>query len=651
LHRFAVRTSVAAPCLAVLGLAGLGVSVADVKYDLVYATCVGGDPAKGGRPMALCYDDADCEDTDNNGACTGSLVGPDVGGTPDGTNSVCFPYHLDGIERACSVTTSASCTTDQDCPPGEECVVTASDLITHLGGSTVVDCVLKLDIATDGHFRHPAFSGTDPDHPCHDDNDFNRPFTNSDFVLEAGAGYRVVLKTGATLEIEGLEDGDFTLTLYQEDEPTGSPGPSATGMNDYCPPYNRVADTAIQLFDELNGCPVGECSKRCTVSSAPCTEGCTLCYTDGDCSGAETCKFVCDGGENDGDFCESNGISISRYVVSSAALQTYAGILPGNDFALESGESYRIQVASTVAYIPPTFGVDVVIESNPPAPCAGPKYDGGYLYLGNREGHARVSWDGGETQGDTGPPFRNLVFDPNKGPTQCPNVSQANCVSNCPGPGSTQPEGCDSTGILGCGKCGCEIHDGLEGWCSAAPYVRCLDNTPCGAGTCVLIGHLEPNTPSTDSCDQVQCNNQPPLACPGHSEWEAGRNCCDQHFTFGEDLCQSRSDVRCTVLRNEADVEFRFDSVSLDDEATWFDPNIRGISSVLPFKHRNYCSFVCYEGTNHCKACVNPGDCPFGVCVSNFSLGRCSKDSSVSCEFTAACQDDGDNGFCLGFCE
>jgi len=124
----------------------------------------------------------------------------------------------------------------------------------------------------------------------------------NDFTLTPGEGYRLVVSLPVNYIIVGSHDPGLVINL----DAVGTNG-SATGTNDFAYPYHSTASTVAQLFDEIKA----------------------------------------QGGPG-------SIVQISRFVRTTDGLQTYAGQPTdvANNYNLTPGESYRIVVATDIAYVP-----------------------------------------------------------------------------------------------------------------------------------------------------------------------------------------------------------------------------------------------------------------------------------------------------------
>jgi hypothetical protein len=179
-----------------------------------------------------------------------TLLGPE--GSASGTNWIGLPYASD--------------------------VQTAAQLYTRLGGPATVTSVARWDSATDSL---QVYSGG----------------TAGDFPILPAEGLQVTMKSSLAFPLVGSHDPKRVVTLL-------GPEGSASGSNQYAPPYHGVAATAGALEREI----ARSCGTNCVVS-------------------------------------------ISRFVRSNDSLVTYTGSTSG-DFPLVRGESYRIRVTRTVHYLP-----------------------------------------------------------------------------------------------------------------------------------------------------------------------------------------------------------------------------------------------------------------------------------------------------------
>jgi len=400
---------------------------------------------------------------------------------------------------------------------------------------------------------------------------------DDDFSFLPGEGYRIVVNG----DIDDPNDlNDFLLPLIAESAPQaitlygageelpGSEGTSNSGMNHYCAPYDASTRTAVNFRDELNavGCPGGG-----------------SCVSD-----------VCSGGTRDGLDC-TPFVSISKYLIESDSLQTYAGVLPGNDFPLKSGEAYLVQVADSVTWTPATLttgDVELQIVERRPGACA--PQDGGVVVVS----HGGVGYDVGISwEHDL---YSNLVF-----------VSQ--------GPGSSVPlsnyTGCEGDG----GYCASDVcvdgpRDGLpcvaqcstgqipNGWkglvCSPPtgfdPGGECNDadliniHTRCG---CEIRGPVTSTALDVglQYCVNVGCGN--------------GTYDCDNTNTAD---CTDPNVVFCNEL--EAGYTFFLSQVSFDAGATWLDNATEvGLSLPVSIQQTNCCQAVCSGDPE--TTCTTDDDC------------------------------------------
>ena len=109
-------------------------------------------------------------------------------------------------------------------------VVTAGDLLRYINGGkcvgTPAHAVQKVDPASDGIFSYDGCSG-------------------SDFILEPGIAYYLIMRAPADVVINGSHAPGTTIPLL------GPGAGSATGTTFYAPPYHQVAATARDLFIEI----------------------------------------------------------------------------------------------------------------------------------------------------------------------------------------------------------------------------------------------------------------------------------------------------------------------------------------------------------------------------------------------------------------
>jgi hypothetical protein len=129
----------------------------------------------------------------------------------------------------------------------------------------------------------------------------------TNFTLTAGEGYRVQLNTTISfvnLIVVGSHDPAKIIDLH-------APGTasSKSGTNDFAYPYHGVASNASDLRDEIN--------TQAGVGTAV--------------------------------------VSITRFIRTNDGLVTYTGASDATNFTLTPGESYRVQINTTVAgvgYLP-----------------------------------------------------------------------------------------------------------------------------------------------------------------------------------------------------------------------------------------------------------------------------------------------------------
>jgi hypothetical protein len=131
----------------------------------------------------------------------------------------------------------------------------------------------------------------------------------ANFNLSAGEGYRLQMSGNVNYIVVGSHDPSVVCSL---DAP--SPGRSKSGINDFAPPYNITTATADDLMRDIEGCspgPMGSCSL-------------------------------------------SKIVTVSKLLRGSDSLQVWTGRMgsPGANFNLITGESYRVQMSVSVAYIP-----------------------------------------------------------------------------------------------------------------------------------------------------------------------------------------------------------------------------------------------------------------------------------------------------------
>ena len=186
---------------------------------------------------------------------------PEGGSSASGTNSLCLPY----LQRSDLATASDL----------------AADIDAQAGASTVV-----------------SIARLRPDDNGFDIYDGSAP---SDFPLEAGVEYRVVVSQSLTYTIFGSHDDGATIALLGADDPA-----SLDGSNAFCPPYHSLSTSASELFEEV-GSAAGD---------------------PGVVSG------------------------IGRFLRSSDTIETYTGASSLADFPLTPGEGYRIGVDRTVNLVP-----------------------------------------------------------------------------------------------------------------------------------------------------------------------------------------------------------------------------------------------------------------------------------------------------------
>jgi hypothetical protein len=113
------------------------------------------------------------------------------------------------------------------------------------------------------------------------------------FSLVSGEGYRVQMSSSVNYIIVGSHDPGLSITLFN-DQDAGGPD---TGLNDFAPPYHTTAVNAAQLETEIGAAQV---------------------------------------------------TNISRFNRANNTLITY----PPTSFNLVPGESYRIQMGTSVTFIP-----------------------------------------------------------------------------------------------------------------------------------------------------------------------------------------------------------------------------------------------------------------------------------------------------------
>ena len=116
-----------------------------------------------------------------------------------------------------------------------------------------------------------------------------------DFALTPGEGLIISMKSTKDYKIYGSHDPGQAVTLV-------GPEASLTGTNQYSPPYHGQAATAAELLAELG----------------------------------------------------ANGVTVSRLLRDTDGIESYSGSVGDYDFPLVKGESYRIQVAQTIEFIPKT---------------------------------------------------------------------------------------------------------------------------------------------------------------------------------------------------------------------------------------------------------------------------------------------------------
>ncbi len=122
----------------------------------------------------------------------------------------------------------------------------------------------------------------------------------NDFALSAGEGYRVQVASDVNYIVVGSHDPGLVVSL----DTVGTNG-SASGTNDFAYPYHGTAATASELRAEINAQAGGDAV-----------------------------------------------LSVSRFTRSTDLLQSYLGASLANDFNLDPGRSYRVQVSQNVAYVP-----------------------------------------------------------------------------------------------------------------------------------------------------------------------------------------------------------------------------------------------------------------------------------------------------------
>lgn len=115
----------------------------------------------------------------------------------------------------------------------------------------------------------------------------------NNFALVAGEGYRIVVTTGMTYKILGSHDPGLVVTFHGPDGGITS----ASGQNDYCPPYHATSTTASALRNEIGSIAIA---------------------------------------------------TVSRFNTSNNLMTTY----PPTDFSLAAGESYRVVAITTVQFQP-----------------------------------------------------------------------------------------------------------------------------------------------------------------------------------------------------------------------------------------------------------------------------------------------------------
>ena len=204
------------------------------------------------------------------------------------------PLKYQELDVLCSVS-GDPCTVDRDCPASETCTgdVSASGntsmclpySITPTDASELVDAVGPTGVISISRWLKASdtletYVGT----------------TATDFAVYVGEGYRI--QVDDTIDGSTYNDNIFTyrtqgdyvsggVTLYSVGDtlPNGE-GTSYSGTNDYCPPYHIKALDAWSLMQEIGS---------------------------------------------------SNVASISRFLRESDTQQTYAGVLPEENFRVDAG--------------------------------------------------------------------------------------------------------------------------------------------------------------------------------------------------------------------------------------------------------------------------------------------------------------------------
>ena len=120
------------------------------------------------------------------------------------------------------------------------------------------------------------------------------------FALEPGVGYTVVVSADVAYYLVGSHDHQARVNMFGPDHPS-----SLSGRNRYCAPYHAAASTASELAEEID-------------------------------------RFA--GG--------SAVIAVTKFLASSDGAVVYVGLNKANDFPLEPGMAYEIQLGTSVDYIP-----------------------------------------------------------------------------------------------------------------------------------------------------------------------------------------------------------------------------------------------------------------------------------------------------------
>lgn len=120
------------------------------------------------------------------------------------------------------------------------------------------------------------------------------------FALESGVGYTVVVNADVAYYLVGSHDPQVVVKLLGSEHPS-----SLSGRNRYCAPYHAAATTAGELSEEID-------------------------------------RFAGGGAV----------IAVTKFLASSDGAVVYAGLNKTNDFPLEPGTAYEIQLATSVDYIP-----------------------------------------------------------------------------------------------------------------------------------------------------------------------------------------------------------------------------------------------------------------------------------------------------------